>query len=233
MTHLRPVTIRRRAMRALTAAALGACTFGSGAQAATTTLTFGGSVSTVDTGLAGTFHSGDAVSITLRYDPSTPDLIPPNPHNAGYAYLSFDLTFGSYNVSFGTQFPNSVGVLNDADQGLGPSDAFGASAFQTGAGPSVGGLPLQQGFVTLWDFTQTAFNDTSLPVSPSFAAFSYRVAGLTFCSNSGCGVGSDMNTVFADIGSMSVVASVPEPASAALLLAGLMLVAWRCAKRRA
>ena len=228
MTHPLPVTARPRAMSVLVAALLGAGALGGAAQAATTTLTFGGSVSTVDSALTGTFQPGDAVSITLSYDPSTPDLIPPNPQRAGYGYISFDLKFGSYSVSFGTQFPNSVGVENDVNESLGPSDAFGASAFQTGAGPSVGGLPLQQGFVTLWDFTQTAFSDTSLPASPSFAAFSYRVAGLTFCSNSGCGVGSNMNTVFADISSMN---SVPEPASAALMLAGVTLVAWRSRRR--
>jgi len=197
------------------------------AEAATTTLTFGGSVSTVDPALTGTFTPGDPVSIMLVYDPAAADLIAPNPNQAGYPYISFDLTFGSYTATFGTQFPNSVGVLNNTDQGLGRADAFGASAFQTGAGAPVGGLPLQQGFVSLWDFTQTAFDSTSLPAVPSFAAFSYRVGGLTFCSNPGCGVGSNFSTVFADIGSMSGVTTVPEPATAALLLVGIAVVCRR------
>jgi MYXO-CTERM domain-containing protein len=203
------------------------------AQAGPTTLTFTGSVSTVDAALTGTFHPGDAVSIVLSYDPAAQDLIPPNPTNAGYPYLAFDLMFGGYSASFGTQFPNGVGVLNDTDQGLGPADAFGASGFQTGAGAPVGGLPLQQGFVTLWDFTQTAFSGTSLPAAPSFGAFSYRVGGLTFCSNPGCGVGSNMSSVFADISAMSVVTSVPEPPSAALVLLSVVAIVALRVRRRA
>lgn len=228
------ITPRRHARPSLLAGSIGMVATvlcASAARAATTTLVFTGKVSTVDAALTATFQSGDPVSITLVYDPAAADLIPPNPTNAGYPYISFDLAFGSYTASFGPQFPNNVGVLNNVDQGLGPADAFGASAFQTGAGAAVGGLPLQQGFVTLWDFTQTAFGGTALPVTPSFSAFSYRVGGLTFCSSSGCGVGSNMNTVSADIGSMSAVTAVPEPGTAALLVAGIAW-AFRRASRR-
>lgn len=203
----------------------------SAAQAATTMLDFAGTVSSFDAALTGTFRVGDPVSIKLVYDPAAADLIAPNPNNAGYPYVSFDLTFGGYSASFGTQFPNSIGVLNNTNQGLGPADAFGASAFQTGVGAPVGGLPLQQGFVSLWDFTQAVFDDTTLPAVPPFSAFSYRVAGLTFCSNPGCGVGSDMSTVFADIGSMRAITTVPEPATVTLVLAGVALLC-RCRRRR-
>lgn len=220
------------AWRKAALAGIGVMMVGTGpARAATTTLDFGGSVSSVDAGLIGTFRVGDPVSIKLIYDPAAGDLIAPNPNNAGYPYLGFELTFGGYSAAFGTQFPNSVGILNNTNQGLGPADAFGASAFQTGAGAPVGGLPLQQGFVTLWDFTQTAFDDTTLPATPPFSAFSYRVAGLTFCSNSGCGVGSNMSTVFADIDSMRAVTTVPEPATVTLVLAAAAVLFRRVYRR--
>jgi hypothetical protein len=219
-TCARPRRLPQRAAIALIACGLACVT-----QAATTTLTFSGRIDTVDSALSAGFQPGETITITLRYDPATPDLIAPNPNQAGYAYLAFDLRFGAYAASFGSQFPNSVAVLNNVDQGLGLADAFGASAFETGAGPAVAGLPLQQGFFTLWDFSQTAFANTGLPVAPSFDAFSYRVAGLSFCSNASCGVGSNASSVYASITSMAVTTTVPEPATAALVLAGLAALA--------
>jgi hypothetical protein len=231
MTRTASLCARPHHLTPRAAIALAACGLACAAQAATTTLTFGGQIETVDSALATGFQAGDAITIALRYDPATPDLMAPSPSQAGYAYLAFDLRFGGYAASFGTQYPNSIGVLNNVDQGLGLADAFGASAFETGAGPAVAGLPLQQGFFTLWDFLQTAFANTALPVAPSFDAFSYRVAGLTFCSNTGCGVGSNMSTVYARITSMAVTTAVPEPATAALVLAGMLVLAAAAVRR--
>lgn len=207
--------------------------FADAAQAAPTTLEFDGSVNSVDPALTGTFGFGDPVSIRLVYDAATPDALPADPNLAVYDFISFDLRFGSYTASFSSNAAGGVGivVLNNADQGLGPADAFGASAAGSGAGAPVGGLPLQQGFVSLWDFTQTAFTGTSLPAPPAFDQFSYRVAGMTFCTSSGCGVGQNPNSVFAEITSMSSVTAVPEPAIWALMLPALAMVGLRRRRR--
>jgi PEP-CTERM motif len=191
---------------------------------AVTVLTFAGHVTTVDAALTGAFSPGASVSITLTYDPLAPAVPGSSSSNSAYPYISFDLQFGSYHASFAPQPLNSIVVLNNTDQGLGPADAFGASATRPSNGDSVGGLPLQQGFVSLWDLTETAFSQASLPQAPTFSAFGLRVAGLSFCAVPSCGSNSNPSQVSADIDSMAAVTAVPEPATVALLLSGLGMV---------
>ena len=228
-------------MNALTraaAAAAVALTAAGATSAATTTLTLTGSVSTVDATLAGTFHVGDPVSVTLRYDPATP-VVASSPYGAVYDFLQFQMSFGSYQATFTSSAADNmgwVGIGNDVTGGpVGPiADAFGASVLGSHvSGAPVGGVPLQQGFFTLWDGTATALHDNSLPAQPSLAAFpSLDVAGLSFCATYTCGTGNLLGSVQANLTAMTV-SLVPEPPPAALLLAGASLIgAWRRRRRR-
>jgi hypothetical protein len=209
-------------LRAAVAACLLLVAFAS--RGAIVNLHFGGAVDKVDAALAGTFQIGDAVSVDLSYDLAAPAFPGSNSKDAAYDLISLDLNFGAYSASYHTDPGHNtfVGVTNNDQTGLGVADAMGGSAFVTGGGAQVAGLPLQQGFVSLFDFTQTVFSDTSLPAALNLADFQTAVAGLQFCADPGCGLGSNPSQVEAMIDSLAVVVvSVPEPASAALALLGL------------
>lgn len=113
-------------------------------------------------------------------------------------------------------------VQNNEQSGLGVADAFGATAWQTGGGAPVAGLPLQQAFASLFDFTQTVFHDAALPSALNLSEFQTAAAGLAFCTNPGCGVGSGYSAIQGEIDSLAfspapTPAPIPEPASLALL----------------
>ncbi len=200
------------------------------AMAAPVTLTLTGAVSRVDAPLAGVFNVGDAVSVTLVYDTAAPAVLS-NANGAEYDFLQFRMSFGTYSASFASGAATESGfvsVSNNVASPFGPADAFGASAFQTGGGAAVAGVPLQQGFIGLWDATETAFAGNALPSTLSLAAFgAARAAGLPFCRDATCGVGSLLGMVTADLGAMTVSGGVPvpEPGTAWLACAGLALLA--------
>jgi hypothetical protein len=221
--------------KAALAAALALAAFAT--QATIVTLHFGGAVDSVDAVLAGTFHVGDAVTVDLSYDLAAPAYAGSTSSIAAYDLIALDLNFGVYNANYHTEPGQNtfVDMINNATTGLGVADAFGGSAFVTGGGAAVAGLPLQQGFISLFDFTQTVFNGTALPSALNLADFQTAVAGLQFCTDPGCGVGSSPSQVLAKIGSLGVAVDpgpfpVPEPSTAALLL--VSLVATRVTSRR-
>lgn len=197
------------------------------AHATPVTWLVGGTVNSVDSMLTGTFQVGDPVSIKLIFDPSTP-VTGAIPNIAAYDFIQFDLTFGSYTVSYlpNTGTLTSITVVNNGNTGLGMADGFGASGFDT-AGAPVNGLLLQSGFFSLFDFNQVVFSNTSLPSSLILSDFQTMVAGLQFCTDLHCGVNSNPNDVFATIQSLAVVgtATAPEPPTWVLVLLGLCAMA--------
>ena len=146
---------------------------------------------------------------------------------AAYDYIQFDVTFGSYTATYvpDAAHLSTMVVVNNFDEGLGPSDAFGANGFDESAGAPVNGLPLQSAFVSLFDFTQTVFSDTSLPSSLNLADFQTEVAGMQFCTELSCGSTTNPNQVQATIQSLRVVGTAPEPATLVLTLLSLCAVA--------
>ena len=208
--------------------------YSASAYASPTTFQFGGSITSVDPALTSRFTTGDPISIVLSFDSSTPNVIPGTPGRAAYAYTRFDVQFGSYAVSFPNDITlgNGIAVLDNFHTALGQSDGFGPSAFGAGSGAPVGGIPLRQGFFSLFDFTQTVFSDTSLPTLLTLGDFQTRVAGLGFCSDPSC-AGAAAHYVFADINSFSnITGSVPEPNSMVLLSAGLGVLTPMMFRRR-
>lgn len=213
---------RRPGWRHLLAAALLLATT-LGAQATIVTLTLSGKITRVDPALNGSFAIDEAVTLLLRYDPATP-AAGSNGSTAVYDFLAFELHFGNYDASFNSDAASGRAVIVVADNVntfLGPADAFGTSAYGGGRGAAVGGGSLQQGFFALYDTSETALQDDHLPLNPSLAAFpSNASAGLSFCRDAGCGVGSLVGSVEAQLSAMDVVINeTPEPASGALVLA--------------
>lgn len=190
------------------------------AHATPVTWLFGGTVDTVDSMITGTFHVGDAVSIRLTFDPSTPAITGSGPNLAAYDFTQFDVAFGSYTATYVPDAAHfsAMTVVNNATTGLGTADAFGANGFDQSAGPPVNGRLLQTAFVSVFDFTQTVFSDASLPSSLNLADFQPKVAGMQLCTDLSCGTTSNPNQVQATIRSINVVGTAPEPATLVLTL---------------
>src|SRR5262245_28107804 len=72
---------------------------------------FGGSVTSVDPLLTGTFAVGDPISDILTFDPAAVDT-DPNPATGRYQYISFQLQFGSYVASSLPGVNSIISVFN-------------------------------------------------------------------------------------------------------------------------
>jgi hypothetical protein len=173
--------------------------------------------------ISGTFHLGDPVSIKLTFDPASPPF-GALADRAAYDFIRFDLTFGSYTASYlpDAGHTNFITIINNGSTGLGTADAFGATGFDPSTGVPVAGLLLESAFVSLFDFTQTVFSGLSLPSSLDIGDFQTMVAGLQFCTNSGCGIDANPSQVNATIDSLTVVGTAPEPATRELAMLSLV-----------
>jgi hypothetical protein len=216
------------------------------------TLDLTGTVTSVQSPLAGTFHLGDAAHVTVVYDTTTPAAATSlaNPTEAIYDFISFGIQFGGYTASFATgasatnPLSSEIIVANDStyvntQNPFAPADAFAVSSFGLGTGAAVTGVPLAQGFLTLLDATSTALNSLALPSALSLAQFgTLDAAGLSFCKDSSCGVGSLLGIVEATLTSLSVTTSgpgntAPEPGTVSLVLSAVGLMAFARRRRRA
>jgi hypothetical protein len=218
-----------------TAVSVSLSVIGTAAQAGVVSLHFGGMVDSVSPLVADSFHVGDAASVALVYDSAAVALPGSTSSRAGYDLIELDVTFGGYAASYPTDpaHLSFMTMINNDSTGLGTADTIGGTGFGAFAGPAVAGLPLRSAFVSLFDFTQTVFGDTTLPTSLNLADFQTRVAGLQFCANAGCGVGSDESEVSATIDSLTIAGTVPELPSSLLVALGLCaLLATQVRRRR-
>src|SRR5262245_1100451 len=120
---------------------------------------FGGSVTSVDPLLTGTFAVGDPISDILTFDPAAVDT-DPNPATGRYQYISFQLQFGSYVASSLPGVNSIISVFNQ------PSfDLFQALSAFSAVGAPVNGLTLVSGATTLLDSTHMVFNSDGFRTS--------------------------------------------------------------------
>jgi hypothetical protein len=210
---------------------VGRCTFAlvaasfmlkvSAANADPITYTFSGTVTFVDPLLSSTFDVSQTMSGAFTYDSSAPVQFISGSDASGFAnYLpavvDFSMTVGVYSASL----VSSGGIVQVGNN-------IGIDRFLVGApttGPPVNGLANPIGHLTLLDASQAAFTDIQLTdVGPlMLSAFTQTTWNMSF------GPAGSAPFVQGDLTSLTLQAtSVPEPATATLLLGGVVVAVRR------
>ena len=172
---------------------------------------------------------------TITDDPSNPttfsgsftfnslalDNIPGDPTSGSYASVGgpfdFTLALGGLTFDFGGV---NIGVLNNYPFPVG--DQYQALYFVNPTDDNPTGIQL---LVQLTDLSHTAFAGDSLPLTPpALSAFTFTNFFFTDT------IAGDQVEVAGVIDSLQVPLAVPEPATSALLVTGLWLIAWRRAR---
>jgi hypothetical protein len=197
-------------------------------QAAPVTYTAGGTLSSVDPSLAGTFSIGDPFQLMLTYDDATPDSLPANMTFGSYsnAVLSLSGTIGAgYAFSWSPPAaPGNVSTINiPVDDvmdiiisDVSPSGWTGASV--AGLDPEFGNFPFFDG-----DGPGGFLGTDALPTAPP--TFGQIAAGIAPGFRIRFGPTPNVNEIAGEFSFL-----VPEPT--ALALAVLSLCAGLSARRR-
>jgi hypothetical protein len=191
------------------------------AHAETVTLDFAGTVSRVDNpdgSISSSIHPGDAVSVSLRYDTTTPDFYPDDPTRGTYQSPGW-LKFQVNDVRFETTTSVQIDVLH----GFNGQEFFQAMTINDmSAWPTPVLLTdFRQLFLAFWQSTPefTLFSNDSLPTSLDLTRTDLSHSFATQYSVDGP---SGFNIYFG-------LVQVPEPGVTALLAASLVAV---CVYRR-
>jgi hypothetical protein len=174
-------------------------------EAATILASFTGQVTSVDAALSASFQSGDAISGSFSFDSDAMDASPA------------DLTFGEYQVS---DLSIQVGTYSpDVDAGdtleIGNHSADFLNLIANPSGSSVGAFSPNFWQLNLADSTGSVFDSDALPTSLSLDDFDSGIIVFEFFD------GMSFPQVTGTVTSISLPV-VPEPASALLVLAGLV-----------
>ena len=187
--------------------------------AATITLTFTGTVTSIDPSLASVYAVGDAMSGSLSYDSTASDNDPDTAFGSydGATNLSFDVEGDVASAPLGF-----VEISNDLDT---PGfDSFRAAVVcEAGTvcnAPAPAGASPNSWELVLFDSTASVFSDDSLPTSLSLGGFDDAFVALIFSGDEVGGiVGITLETL---------TVTVPEPGVLGLLaLAGAAALARR------
>jgi hypothetical protein len=189
-------------------------------------LTVTGEVTAVSAGLAGAFAVGEPMSATFLYESDTPAAIALQTQ----ATYPGALAGGSYSVGddSGTSSFGNVNVAND-DASLADTYTFSNLGI---VGTSVGTHVPFMFRITLQDTTGLALGSLDLPESlPALAAFTDRSWLLAFTPVALQGEQTGVRGTL--LSAQLTPLAVPEPASIALLAAGLAVLLARASRRHA
>ncbi len=157
--------------------------------------------------LAPELQSGDQITITYTFESSLTDQLSAIPTLGRYGPL-LDLTFTGSSGFVAMLVPNSGMIEVENDNFLNRDSYVVSASFQQIG--SLGGAPPLDLTITFTDFTKTEFSSDALPLAPPNPADFSSATGSIRNTNFG----------FASF-SIDAIATLPEPASILLLLAGI------------
>ena len=211
------------------------------AQAAPITFDFGGTVTSVDPALAGSFAVSQSLTGSFTYESTS---LPSSPGGGNYftALTALSFTVGTYSASFLGPLPPPSQDLKISVINLPGLDIFNVSAVTTDGltGPPAAGFAFSGFFFSLQDNTGTVFSSTALPTSLSLSSFDFPVFTLEFLD-----LDDNEFAVEGTVTSLTLVPPtgggnggnggappIPEPSTVVLLGSGLAgLAVWK--RRRA
>lgn len=197
--------------------------FAGPAAAYSITIGFNGKLTEVPVELQGIFNVGDPFFGSYSYQSDAPN-VSGTPALAYYPWDSFELTVGSVSIVGNPSDPGNdrIGIINESTAGT-PGDIYNVQmTFPTTSQTRFNGYELVTLTIQLADLTGTAFPGTSLdlpllpPTFEDFAYLQFLIAGFRDPSN-------PSNSIFL-YGELDdpLTMAVPEPATLALLGAGLL-----------
>lgn len=203
------------------------------AQGGLVTYNFAGSVTSVDTGLEGTFSNGDAITGSFTVDDSVGPRGGgsfPGETNVFDALVSFQVSFGSYTASLTGGPTQEIQVdVNGPNLNLNDRYAVVTRASDGLTGADVGGLALDSMFLRLDDTTNTVFTgadiSTTLPTDFTLANFTDNFIALNFVDI------ADPGSVTGTLNSLAP-ANVPEPGTMGLSLIATIAMGGNWLRRR-
>jgi hypothetical protein len=199
------------------------------ASASLITIGFSGHLTGVDTPLAGGFTVGQSFSGSYTFRSDTSD-VGGSPFIGVYPLVSFDVTIGSFAIHsvVTLPYPFDASIINIGNNQGGVFDIYrvDVDVADSGTPQPVGAeIPVRLE-LQFTDLTNTALSDNSLLLTaPSFADFAFnqhlRIDFRTDVNDPGTAA-SINGQLDAPLTTTVVPTDVPEPASAALTLAGLL-----------
>jgi hypothetical protein len=193
-------------------------------EAAPVTLTFTGTVGSVDSGLSSQFTNGQTLSGSYTFEPATAAVTGSTSAVAAFdalTALNFDLGGYTGGIPGGTGIPQII-----INNGIGGHDGYGVvSTTNNGlTGANVGGFSLVTFALLLDDDTGQVFSDAlTLPGTIDLTSFSTVQFALNFSN------GDVSQVVKGELTSLSPspIPEIPEPCTLALLGTGLIAIAGR------
>jgi hypothetical protein len=176
-------------------------------------LSWSGTINSVDPALASVFAVGDAASGSFLIDSATADLNA-DPAVGFYFDAASTVAFSFDTYSAGAD-NGTLFVIDGV--GTSPDELILTAGF---TGDPVAGLASSSFGFDLGDDTQTVFASDAIPLSLDLSDFTGNFARMTFSD------GIDPHIVSAVMTTLSYTV-VPEPGSAALLVAGLLALGLR------
>jgi hypothetical protein len=174
-----------------------------------------------------TVVTGNTVRGMLSYDTATPTWLQPRPgvqlYRGGFGEFSLNVLENGFSFqSTSTDYPQ-LQVGNNSAQYHGSTDWFAFSSYKY----ETDDLPVYSASFSLFDRADTAFDSMALPSNLDLSLFEQHTVVLDFDR---AGAWAQFT---ADLLTLERVNEVPEPATAATVMAGLTLLAFvRRASRR-